>query len=299
MPGPINSFDGVGNENLVLPPDTEGDIGFDPATGRKYYVQWVNLSFAIWDVTGVPTKIYGPVSGNTLWKGFGGPCENTNHGDPITLFDPLAQRWLMSQFSVDGPFYQCIAISQSGDPTGAWFRYAYLISSTKMNDYPHFGVWPDGYYLTVNQFNLDDSWAGTGVAVFEREKMLAGQQASFQYFDLYPVDSNFGGMLPADLDGLNPPPAGAPDYFLEVDDASWIGPQDALRLWKFHVDWDHPENTTFGIAGQPDAVLPDCGLESVMRRGHCLRSATGHLFPARCDWRPADVPPSLPEFWRS
>jgi hypothetical protein len=54
---------------------------------------------------------------------------------------------LASQFSVSGPFYQCIAISQSADPTGPWYRYAFLISNTKMNDYPKFGVWPDGYYV--------------------------------------------------------------------------------------------------------------------------------------------------------
>ena len=72
MPAPLTSFDGIGNVNGVLPPDTQGDIGYDPATGTKYYVQWVNVSFAIWDVTGTPTQICGPVNGNTLWQGFGG-----------------------------------------------------------------------------------------------------------------------------------------------------------------------------------------------------------------------------------
>ncbi len=257
MPAPLTSFDGLGNINGVHPPDTQGDIGYDPATGKKYYVQWVNLSFAVWDVTGTPTLIYGPVNGNTLWQGFGGPCENTNHGDPITLFDPIANRWLMSQFSVNGPYYQCIAVSQTANPTGAWYRYAFQVSATKMNDYPKFGVWPDGYYMTVNQFTNGTAWGGAGVFVFERSKMLVGDPtASFQYFDLYSVNSNFGGMLPSDLDGPTPPPAGAPNYFMEVDDSTWIGPNDALRLWKFHVDWNNPANTTFGLNGQPNAVLP-------------------------------------------
>ena len=256
MPAPLTSFDGVSNVNSVHPPDTQGDIGYDPATGTKYYVQWVNLSFAVWDVTGTPTQIYGPVNGNTLWQGFGGACETTNHGDPITLFDPLAHRWLMSQFSVNVPYYQCIAISQTADPTGPWYRYAFLVSSTKMNDYPKFGVWPDGYYMTVNQFTNGSSWGGAGVFVFERAKLLAGNPtASFQYFDLYNVNSNFGGMLPSDLDGSTPPPAGAPNYFMEVDDSTWIGPSDAMRIWKFHVDWANPSNTTFGVNGQPNAVL--------------------------------------------
>jgi len=47
MPAPLKNFEGVGNVNSVLPPDTQGDIGYDPATGKKYYVQWVNISFAV------------------------------------------------------------------------------------------------------------------------------------------------------------------------------------------------------------------------------------------------------------
>ncbi len=257
MPAPLTSFDGLGNVNGVHPPDTQGDIGYDPATGTKYYVQWVNLSFAIWDVTGTPTQIYGPVNGNTLWQGFGGLCESTNHGDPITLYDTIANRWLMTQFSINGPYYQCIAISQTADPTGAWYRYAFMVSATKMNDYPKFGVWPDGYYMTVNQFTNGSSWGGAGVFAFERDKMLVGDPtASFQSFDLYSVNSNFGGMLPSDLDGSTLPPTGTPNYFMEVDDGSWIGPNDAMRIWEFHVDWANPANTTFGLNGQPNSVIP-------------------------------------------
>jgi hypothetical protein len=256
MPAPLENVEGIGNINAVIPPDTQGDIGYDPLSGRKFYVQWVNLSFAIWDVTGTPMRVLGPLAGNTLWQGFGGPCEQTNNGDIITLYDSLAQRWLMSQFSVARPYYQCIAISTTSDPTGSWYRYAYLISADTMNDYPHFGVWPDGYYLTINQFLNGVSWAGGGALVFDRAHMLAGQDAGFQYFNLYGVDPSFGGMLPSDLDGPTPPPAGAPNYFMEVDDSTWIGPQDALRLWRFHVDWNNPSNSTFGINGQPDAVLP-------------------------------------------
>ncbi|HEX7568187.1 MAG TPA: hypothetical protein VF355_06435, partial [Anaerolineaceae bacterium] len=69
MPTPIANFEGVNNVNGVLPPDTQGDVGNDPATGKKYYVQWVNLSFEIWDVTtpSAPVSLYGPAAGNTLW----------------------------------------------------------------------------------------------------------------------------------------------------------------------------------------------------------------------------------------
>ena len=124
---------------------------------------------------------FGPIAGNQIWSGLGGPCQLYNSGDPVVLYDPLADRWLISQFAlpVNGPYYECIAISAGPDPTGAWNRYSFQWSQTKMNDYPKFGVWPDGYYMTVNQFDGPglSNWAGAGVAVFERDRMLQGQPA--------------------------------------------------------------------------------------------------------------------------
>ena len=106
MPNTASNFEGVSNRNGVLPPDSNG------AAGPNHYVQFVNLSLAVYSkATGA--LIYGPVSGNTPWKGFGGVCEATNDGDPVVLYDHLADRWFLSQFALpnypSGPFYQCIA----------------------------------------------------------------------------------------------------------------------------------------------------------------------------------------------
>lgn len=241
---PLVSFDGVNNVNGVLPPDTNGDIG------PNHYMQWVNLSFAIYNRAG--TLLYGPAAGNTLWTGFSGVCATSNDGDPIVLYDQLADRWMVSQFALpnypNGPFYQCIAVSQTPDPTGAWYRYQFTVSSTKMNDYPHFGVWPDGYYMSVNQFaSGTGTWAGAGVVAFERDKMLLGQTARMVYFDLYGVDPNLGGMLPSDLDGPAPA-AGTPNYFAEPDDNANGFPQDQIQVFAFHVDWANTANSSFTLA---------------------------------------------------
>jgi hypothetical protein len=237
MPAPIQNFEGTNNVNGVLPPDTTGDVG------PNHYVQMVNLSFAIWDKAG--NLLFGPANSNTLWSGFGGPCETTNHGDPIVLYDHLADRWLMSQFAVPAPYYQCIAVSQTGDPLGSWYRYAFKISDTKLNDYPKFGVWPDGYYMSVNQFLFGLSWGGAGVVAFERDKMLNGLSARQVYFDLFSVNPNFGGMLPSDLDGLRSPPVGSPNYFVEVDDDAFGWPTDRLQIFEFDVNWNNPPASTF------------------------------------------------------
>ena len=84
--------------------------------------------------------------------GFGGACETTNDGDPVVLYDQFADRWLISQFTASSPYNECIAISKTADPTGAYNLYAFQLSTTDFPDYPHFGIAPDGYYMSVNWF---------------------------------------------------------------------------------------------------------------------------------------------------
>lgn len=265
MPAAAQNFEGLSNVSNVLPPDPNGDVGYDPATGKKYNVQWVNLVYAVWDVTGTPHQILGPISGKQIWSGMNNTCSNSGEGDPVVLFDSLASRWILSQFAfqidslgnpINPPFYQCIAVSETADPTGAYYQYAFAYPNNKFGDYPKFGVWPDAYYMTANQFS-NNTWAGAGVAAFERARMLAGDpSARMVYFDLQNTNTNFGNMLPADLDGWNPPSAGSPDIFAEVDSGTNLPPSDGLRLWNFHVDWTNTANSTFGKSLQPDQFLP-------------------------------------------
>ncbi|HEY9116100.1 MAG TPA: hypothetical protein VIN10_15490, partial [Bacteroidales bacterium] len=163
------NFGGINNNYGIAPPDTHGDVGPD------HYFQMVNLGFAIWDKNG--TKLYGPVDNITLWSGFPGPWSTTNDGDPVVLYDEYADRWIATQFALpnypNGPFYELVAVSKTGDPTGAWNRYAFEFDD--MPDYPKFGVWPDGYYLTVNQFESGSgNWLGAGVAILDRDGMING-----------------------------------------------------------------------------------------------------------------------------
>jgi hypothetical protein len=225
LASPTTSFDGVNNRDSVLPPDVNGDVG------PNHYVQWVNLSYAVYNKSG--TRLAGPLSGNQLFSGFSGTaCATSNDGDPIALYDELADRWMLSQFALpnypSGPFYQCIAVSQTGDPAGAYYRYQFKISDTKLNDYPKFGVWPTGYFMSVNQFS-GNTFSGAGVVAFERDKMLQGLSARMYYVDTN--DASLGGMLPSDLDGT-PPAAGTANFFMQFDDVP-----AQLEVWRFDVTW--------------------------------------------------------------
>ncbi len=241
MPTPLGGWNGINSFNSFcncLPPDTNGDVG------TNHYFQTVNTAFQIWDKNG--NSLFGPAPNNLLFNGTGNACETTNDGDPVVLYDQLADRWFFTQFAnvfTNGPYYQCFAVSTTGDPTGTWNRYWYVFPNNLLNDYGKFGIMPDGYYMTANLFN-GNNWGGAAVLAFERQKMLLGQTAKAVYFNLGVDD--WGGMLPADFDGSTLPP-GSGNYFAEVQDYAWDPyniPQDQMAIWKMVPNWTTPANTT-------------------------------------------------------
>jgi len=251
MPSTLINFEGLSNQDnadvaairaYVFPPDTVGDVG------PTQYVQATNLLFRVFDKTGVPLTDKAPIS--SLFSELGPPCSAADDGDPIVLYDSLADRWIITQFMVSGalPFSQCFAISQTADATGSYYLYRFTMPNQKFNDYPKFGVWPDGYYLSNNQFNLaGTAFLGVGAFAFDRAKILAGDpSAGYIYFDLQPTHPRARGMLPSDADGLNPPPAGAPNVFAYFNANEFAGDAgDSLRLFDFHADFTQPANSTF------------------------------------------------------
>jgi Secretion system C-terminal sorting domain len=236
--GPTQNFEGIGNLSGLYPPDTQGDVGPDK------YIQVVNSNFAIYSKTG--TVLMGPAALSTIFAGIPSPWNGTNNGDPVVLYDQATDRWMISQFSLPtGNFAELVAVSQTSDPTGAWYRYVFQFGS-KMPDYPKFGIWPDGYYLSFNQF-LSSVWGGVGACALERTKMLTGDpNARMVYFDLG-ATSDPTSMLPADWDGITPPIAGEPNYFSYFNDWSSTT-EDYLKIWQFHVDWTTTTNSTFSEA---------------------------------------------------
>ncbi len=212
------SFDGVGVGLAGFapssnPPDVNGRVG------ATQYVQWNNTSFAIFDKTS-GALLYGPAAGNTLFQGLGGVCASHNDGDPVVSYDILSGRWVLSQFAVGGPTgsysHQCVAVSATSDATGAYYLYDFLTDGLNFVDYPHTGVWPDGYYMAAHIFNsAGTAYIGARVYVFEREKMILGQAARMQSANLTTYGGSFQyGFLPADLDSLTPPPVGEASFIL-------------------------------------------------------------------------------------
>ncbi len=226
------SFDGVGVGLAGFspsgnPPDVNGRVG------STQYVQWNNTSFAVFDKTTGALQ-YGPAAGNTLFQTLGGACAAHNDGDPVVSYDILAGRWVISQFAVavsDTDYsHQCFAISATSDATGEYYLYDFITDPVNFVDYPHTGVWPDGYYMSAHVFGAGLVFTTGRIYVFEREKMIYGLPARMQSSDL----GLEYGFLPADLDSLTPPAAGAPEFLLGPN----FGLTNLTDSYRVKVTWD-------------------------------------------------------------
>ncbi|HZU42630.1 MAG TPA: choice-of-anchor D domain-containing protein, partial [Terriglobales bacterium] len=229
-------FEGLGQTDQFFcncaPPDNDG------APGTTQYVQYVNTFWKVWDKTGHVVQASAP--GNTFWSGFGGACQTHNDGDPIIRFDAAAGRWVASQFAIiiGQPMFECVAVSKTSDATGAYNRYAFQINA--FPDYPKMGVWPDAYYFTFDDFDeFGQNYLQANVCATDRTNMIAGNAA--RDMQCFLQTANDFGMLPSDLDGPTAPPAGTPNFVMELDPID----NTKLDMWKFHVDFTTPANSTF------------------------------------------------------
>ncbi len=225
-------FDGLDEKySGWVVPDTNG------AAGATQYAEFLNEIFAVYDKT-TGNMLLGEKA-KLLWQGFGGLCETNNNGDPIVEYDKAAGRWVFTQHAIapfGQPMLQCVAVSETSDATGSFYRYAFPLPAKEFPDYPKISVWPDAYYLTMDEFDQNNltKMIGPYVCALDRNSMLQGFTATSQCFQL---GASYLSLLPSDWDGATPPPQGSPNYYLCLG-------TNALNMWQFHVDFANPANTT-------------------------------------------------------
>jgi len=239
LSSPTN-FEGAG-ANGAAPSDA------NLAVGPNHIVQIVNLQLGIYDKTGASLPGF-PKFTNVIWAGFGGICETHNDGDGIVRYDRQAKRWIVSQLAVDADllnFHECLSVSQSEDPAGAYYRYD-VDFQYRLHDYPKIALWPDGWYMSANSFLFGFLLEGTDMCAWERSKLLVGDTSAKV---ICVVPSGIAGMLPSDWDGSTPPPNGAPNYF--------IGLYDTASLVRFQMTPNY-QNPAATIVSGPTyiAVAP-------------------------------------------
>ncbi|HZF08262.1 MAG TPA: carboxypeptidase regulatory-like domain-containing protein [Thermoanaerobaculia bacterium] len=264
-PAPIMNFDGLdfANWGAGHPPDTVGDVG------PVYYIQSINSSVGIYlKSTGVRVAAF---TFNTFMSqgAFGNLCDTNNFGDPVILYDSFEDRWFITDFAfttaggavVNPPGeFQCFAVSKTGDPvTGGWNYYSLNITDA-LGDYPKFGIWPDGIYMTANMFGFPAGGAFMSPRVWALNKaqMYAGAP-TVQVVSFNGPSADFT-ILPSNarLQTGTPPP-GTPNYFI----STWEF-LNALTVYKFHVDWTHISlstftgpDTPFAASSWPNAAVPN------------------------------------------
>jgi len=270
--GPLVNFEGLSNQDnfniyggRVNPPDPVG------AVGPNHYVEMVNLTFAVYDKAG--NTLIGPVAIGSLWSGYAVPDCTDPSGDPVVMYDQLEDRWVLTQFTTSGlddptkPFWNCVAISVSGDPTGAYYRYAFQTANFQFfPDYPKYGVWTDSYLLTTREFGPTVEY-GIGVYALEKNKMLAGNpnaRAVSFFLDgndpaILPLVGD--GLLPAYIDGTRRPRDHVPAPIVGTQDnnADYGATFDALNIWELDVQWKATPSASLALATQ----LPVAAFDSI------------------------------------
>jgi hypothetical protein len=152
-----------------VPPDPE------LAVGPRHVVAAVNVAFEIYDKSGnvlIPATTFAALfSGEKSVDG----CTESLF-DPNVLYDEQANRFILA---IDGGAeYYCLAVSQTDDPTGAWWRYRFPANFNDLSfDYPQAGVGRDAIYMGGNMFFPGDGFAEARVWAFDKWAMYAGVEA--------------------------------------------------------------------------------------------------------------------------
>jgi hypothetical protein len=219
----VRTFEGIGEGlgvRTLAPPDANGDVG------PHHYLQVTNHFFAVFAKNGL--LLFGPSANLTVWKGFDGVCGRLDKGDPIAAYDGLADRWVMSYQAWEATEgRQCIALSQTSDPLGAWYRYEFSFPSH--NDYSKLAVWPSAYVLTTGLEGI-----GAVVCALDRGQMLAGAPATQQCFNV----NSYGDVFPADLDGTQQPQSGFPGHVFDL-----LSLDSTIGVFKLSIDWEVPSRS--------------------------------------------------------
>jgi N-acetylneuraminic acid mutarotase len=250
MPLPLLTFEGMNETDACgtcEPPDTDGDVG------PNHYIEALNSAFRVFDKSGNPLTPV--ITFNSFFASLlGTPCgaPGYNRGDPFVFYDQMADRWVVTDFAFCDvpPFYECIGVSQTGDPvSGGWYFYALQhdpLHPERLGDYPKFGLWPDAYYLTVNEYT-NRVFNAVRVYALDRASMISGGPANAIGFTIDPIGlGDSFSLVPASFRTGDPPPAGEQEFLLAINARPNVT-STQVHGWLFHADFVNPGNSTLGI----------------------------------------------------
>ena len=173
------NFEGI-KQTALYPPDPV------IASGLDKIIVAVNSAFAIYNKNG------NKISQTDFSVFFNNHTDNLF--DPKVVYDQYDQRWVMlvlAENDADSTSHYLIAVSQTSDPTGSWYKYA---SNARMNgttdsklwaDYPGLGYDDDAVYVTSNQYTFTTETGDFQYAklrIFKKSELYYGSTLHFNDF---------------------------------------------------------------------------------------------------------------------
>lgn len=149
-----------------FPPDSQ------LAAGPNYVVVAVNSLLAIYDKSG---NLQG--SFQDFQNFFSGLGLTGNIFDPRIIYDQADGRFILSAAEVDETNFTnghvLLAVSETSDPTGNWYKYALDSGGTSMTggantfpDFPNLGLSSAAVYISTNQFAVNSNCLSTDSCSF-------------------------------------------------------------------------------------------------------------------------------------
>ena len=272
---------------LCLPPDTDGDVG------PNHYIQSVNSSIKIFDKLGNALNGTNGTTYNSFFSALGGgnPCgNNQNRGDGIVFYDHMADRWVVSDFAFPAfpgdLVHQCIGVSRTSDPVaGGWWLYALggpREHQPYLGDYPKFGLWPDAYYLSMNEFSNNTTFNGVRVYALDRNSMINAGPANAIGFSIAACRS-WRSIQPGagELPHRRTAACGSTEWFMDVNSSSVAGTVETqVFVRRFHVDFATPPipSSAWALAHTPDGIITVNGFKDAFSASTCRPLSERHCY---------------------
>jgi hypothetical protein len=269
----LTSFDGLNSDDVQ---STSDDVDPNGAIGTLQFMEYVNTSYQAYDKAQQTNVYTSAVPIGTPWQGVSAPCAGQIELDSVVIFDRLASRWVIGAKTTQSNNYNfCIAVSKTDDlsscastPATCWNGYSFPLNAvleTNSEGHVYFPDWPklatgpnNAYYATMDLNDPDNGFAEVGViaCAFDRANMLAGaSQGALNPMQCFRMASPLSNgiylshsLIPADIDGTTPPPAGRDEFMVSIQNPPRDGTSttsNTLNLWDFHLDWTTPANSTF------------------------------------------------------
>ncbi|MBI3850123.1 MAG: Ig-like domain-containing protein [Verrucomicrobia bacterium] len=173
------SFQGLLDNNRVIPPDTQG------AVGPNHVMTTLNSQVRIQNRQG---GVLSTVTLDFFWRSLG----HAEAFDPKLVYDQQANRWVFVALSdpFSGTSSLMLGVSQTSDPTGNWnlFDVDADTANTLWADYPNLAYNGKWIVATVNMFGVSSPFFGrTQVYAFDKNDLGATGGAAHTVFN----DSGF------------------------------------------------------------------------------------------------------------